>query len=454
MLKKGEIIGLDIEKLVYGAEGIAKFNDIAVFVPDTAPADKIRAEIISVKKNYARGILKEIIEPSPQRVKPFCALANTCGGCQWQHINYQEQLIAKKKIVEETLDKIAGIKIPVNDTLESPQTKEYRCKVQFPVSRTKVSKRFLAGYYKKGTHDIINIKHCPVQPGIIDEVTAFLREKARELHLSAYNEKTKKGLVRHFVYRYSATNKNFILTIVINSGKIPENIITLCKLVKEKFHRAEGVGVNFNTSGSNVILGDKSRLIEGNNSVTETLDGKVFRISRDAFFQVNPSAAAQMFKEVRKIVSERITAPEVLDVYAGSGGFSVFLSDLAKHITAVESSESSVEDGLANISRNNISNITYIKDNADIAIPGLASESKKFDVTILDPPRKGCSEEVLKGVMELTDKFLVYVSCNPATLARDMKVLSEKFRVKLVQPVDMFCHTYHVETILLAERIS
>lgn len=453
MLKKNEIIEFEIKKLVYGGEGIGKFNDITVFVPDTVPGDVIKAEIVSVKKNYARGILKEIVKPSEYREKPFCGLANACGGCQWQHINYEEQLRAKQKIVEETLEKIAGIKTEVKHTLACPQTTEYRCKVQFPVGQTKVSRRVLAGYYKKGTHEIINIKHCPVQPLLIDEVTGFLRGKIKELKLAAYNEKTKKGLIRHFVYRYSNTNQNFILTIVINSNQIPENIDKLCNLVKEKFPQAEGVAVNFNTTKTNVILGEKSRIVAGKDYITEILDGRIFRISQDAFFQVNPSAASQMFMEARKLIGERVDSPDVLDVYAGSGGFSIFLSDIANQITAVEPGESSVNDGLENIRQNNISNMTYIKDNAENAVPKLDSEGKKFDVTILDPPRKGCSEEVLKEVINVTEKLLVYVSCNPATLARDMKFLGENFRVKYVQPVDMFCHTYHVETILIAERV-
>ncbi|MBD3256741.1 MAG: TRAM domain-containing protein, partial [Candidatus Lokiarchaeota archaeon] len=235
VLKKGETIEFSIEKLVYGGEAMGKYNDITVFVPDAAPGDRVRAEVISVKKNYARAVLREIVEPSEKRVKPFCALANICGGCQWQYIDYEEQLRAKQKIVEETLEKIGGFKTEVKNIIASPVTREYRCKVQFPAAQTKVSKRFLVGYYKKGTHEIINIKHCPVQPGLIDQVTAFLRERAKELKLAAYNEKTGKGLIRHFVYRYSSTNHNFVLTIVINSDKTPENLLKLCNAVKEIF---------------------------------------------------------------------------------------------------------------------------------------------------------------------------------------------------------------------------
>ena len=454
MFKKGEIIELEIEKLVYGGEGIGKFNDFIVFVANSVPGDRVKAEIISVKKGYAKGILKEIIKPSEYRVTPFCPLAKVCGGCQWQHIDYEKQLEAKRNIVEETLKRIAGIETTVKNTLPCDETRNYRCKIQFPVQQTKISKKFLVGYYKKNTHEIVNIKYCPVQPRIIDDVTEFLREKVHQLHLSAYNEKAQKGLIRHFVFRYSKTNLNFILTIVVNSEQIPENLMKLCKITKEKFPQLEGVAVNFNTTRTNLIMGTKSRIIEGKSYVTEILDGKTFKISHDAFFQVNPSAALKMFSEVRKIVAERTNSPDILDIYAGSGGFSIFLSGIADKITAVESAKSSVEDGMRNIAKNNITNITYINDNANIAVPKLLAEGRKFDVTILDPPKKGCSEEVLNAVKEITGKYIVYVSCNPATLARDMKILSDKFRVNFVQPVDMFCHTYHVESILLAEAVK
>lgn len=452
-MKKGEIIELNIEKLVYGGDGIGKINGITVFIADTVSGDRVKAEIISVRKNYARALLKEITEPSMKRIKPFCALANTCGGCQWQHVDYKEQLKAKQKIVDETLQKIGEIKTDVKPAVASPQKKEYRCKIQFPVAKTTVSKRFIVGYYKKGTHDIINIKHCPVQPKIIDEVTAFLREQAKELNLTAYKEKSGKGLIRHFVYRYSSAHNNFLLSIVVNSDKMSESLIKLCNKVKENFPQAQGVGINFNTTRSNIILGENNKLVTGKEYIFEIIENKTFRISQGSFFQVNPYTARQMFIIVKKIISEIIESPKIIDIYAGSGGFSIFLNDIASHITAVESSESSVKDGHENIKENNITNIHYIKENADIAIPEFAAKGEKFDVTILDPPRKGCSEEVLKGISEITEKYLIYVSCNPATLARDMKFLKEKFRVKFAQPVDMFCHTYHVETILLAERI-
>jgi len=452
-----EIIELNIEKLTYGGEGIGRVDGMTVFVPDTVAGDHIKAEITSVKKNLVKAVIKEIITPSENRIKPFCPLANACGGCQWQHINYDEQLRAKKQIIEECMQKIAGINVTVKDVLRSDEIKEYRCKIQYPVQQTKISKRFLAGYYRKNTHDIVNIKYCPIQPRIIDEIAEFLRKKSPELNLSAYNEKNRKGLIRHFVFRYSYTNKDLLLTIVINAKESNDIIEEFCFLVKKEFPSISGVLLNFNMNRSNIIMGNKTELIEGKDSIEEILDGKTFKISAESFFQVNPLTALKMFSEVRKIVEEKslqddAIKPSILDVYAGSGSFSMFLSDLASNITAVEESESSVKDGLENVNLNKTENIAFTKSNADEALTELTNNEEQFDFVILDPPRKGCSESVIESVKKLAAKHIIYISCNPSTLARDVKLLSSDFIPEFIQPVDMFCHTYHVESILVLTK--
>ncbi|MDD3012990.1 MAG: TRAM domain-containing protein, partial [Candidatus Gastranaerophilales bacterium] len=196
MLNKGDIIELHIDELVYGGDGIGKIEGFPIFVPDAAPGDLVKVEIISSSKSYARGSIVEIIKPSEYRIKSTCPLAKVCGGCQWQHIQYNEQLKAKKKIVQDSLKKIARLDIPVNDVISALENLEYRCKVQYPVRQTKVSRKYLVGYFKKGTHEVVNIKYCPVQPRIIDKITEFVREKMQKLQLNSYNEKTGKGLIR------------------------------------------------------------------------------------------------------------------------------------------------------------------------------------------------------------------------------------------------------------------
>jgi len=460
MIKKGDIIELGIDSLAYGGEGVGKYNGLAVFVPDSVPGDKVKITIVSYKKSYARGIIQEIISPSVNRANSCCPLSKVCGGCQWQHIEPAEQLRAKKQIVEDSFKKIAHLDILVKDVIESEYNNsiygaEYRCKVQYPVQQTSVSKRFLIGYYKKASHEIVNIKYCFVQPHIIGDITEFIRNRALELHLSAYDENSQKGLIRHIVFRYSRTNKNLLLIIVINADKIPEKLAEVCRAVKKKFPEVAGALINFNTSNTNVILGFKSELICGKDFITETLDDKTFKISAGSFFQVNPATAAKMFNAVKDVINERIKNPSILDVYAGAASFSIWLEHFASKVIAVEENPYAIKDAQENIKLNNIENekIQLIEGNADKVLQDLANQGKEFDVIILDPPRKGCSQAVLDAVVKLTNRYIIIVSCNPTTLARDVKLLSENgFTPEFVQPVDMFCHTYHIESIVVMKK--
>lgn len=456
LLKKSDLIEIYIDNLAYGGEGIGRYDGLTVFVADSVPGDKLLVEITTINKSFARGTIKEIIEPSEYRVKPACPLSKVCGGCQWLHIDYNEQLKAKKKIVEENLKKIAHLEIPILDVIKSEYNIEYRCKIQYPVQQTKVSKRVLAGYYRKGTHEIVNIKHCPVQPEIISTITQFLRDKIQELGLTAYNEKTKKGLIRHLVYRYSYSKKNLLVIIVINSKVIPVELSQLCKMLQENFNEVIGVLANFNTLNSNLIMSYETELICDKDFIEENLEGRKFKISAGSFFQVNPVTAVKMFDAVHKIIEEKTVKPSILDVYAGVGSFAIWLKDLASRITAVEENPNAINDALENIKLNAKSDepeIKIIKGNADNVVQNLASENQRFEVTILDPPRKGCSEEVLKAAVNITDRLIIYVSCNPSTLARDLKFLKENgFIPEYVQPVDMFCHTYHIESIVVLNK--
>lgn len=458
MIKKGDIAEINIDKLVNEGEGIGKIDGFTVFVPRSVPGDKLKIEIVSAKKSYARGIIKEIIEPSPHRIKPACAVANACSSCQWQYIDYEEQLRAKKQIIEDCFKKIARLEIPVKDVIRSDNPLEYRCKVQYPVQQTKNSGRFKIGYYKAASHDLIDIKYCCTHPEIINKITQFIREKAKELSLMAYNEKTQQGLIRHLVYRYSYSNKNLLLIFVINDNAVPENLKQLCEMIRGKFPEVEGVLVNFNTTHTNIILSSKTELVYGKSFIEENLEGKKFKISAGSFFQVNPSSAVKIFNTVHEIIRERAEKPTVLDVYSGVGTFPIWLKNLASGITAVEESSSAIEDFKTNIELNktaNEANIEIIEGNADKILQDLAEEGRKFDITVLDPPRKGCSDATLDAVMKLTDKYIIYVSCNPATLARDVKLLYEKgFSPEFVQPVDMFCQTYHVESIVVLKKVQ
>jgi 23S rRNA (uracil1939-C5)-methyltransferase len=271
--------------------GLAKDDGLTVFVEDVVTGDIIDAKVISYNKNYQKALIDHIRKPSDHRVEPFCSLANVCGGCQWQYISYDYQLEAKREIVQDCLQKIAGIDVHVRPTMPASNTKNYRCKVQYPVGQTKVSKRILAGYYKKGSHEIINIKHCPIQPKIIDDVVQFFRDKAQELELTAYDEIKHKGTLRHIIFRYSKSENNMVVTLVVNDRKIHQKIRELATLISEQFPSVVGVVANFNTDKTNKIIGEKSQTVIGKDFIVEKIKGVKYKISAGSFFQVNIDSA-------------------------------------------------------------------------------------------------------------------------------------------------------------------
>ena len=339
--------------------------------------------------------------------------------------------------------------------IASPQTQNYRAKIQYPIGQTKVSKRILAGYYKKNTHEIINIKHCPIQPSIIDEVTEFLRSEAQNLNIPAYNEKKHKGTLRHFVFRYSASSAKVLLTIVVNDYKLRDNIKKLAQNVSQKFNQIEGVIINYNTQKTNKILGASSKLVIGEDSIIEKIDNIRYRISAESFFQINIPTAKNILQKIKRTINELYPdkCARVLDAYSGVGMFGIYLSDSVKKVIAIEECHRAVLDAKRNLKLNKISNVELIEGDVKKAFKELLSKKEKFNVVIIDPPRKGCELTVLKDIAELSQKHIIYLSCNPSTLARDMKELvSIGFEPKFVQPFDMFCHTPHIETLVLFEK--
>ena len=453
MFKKGNIIELEIEKLVFEGYGLARKkidnNDFVFFVENVCDGDVISAEITKVKKNYAYAKMKEIIKPSKYRVEPFCPLHNACGGCQWGFISYPHQLEVKQNIVKEILSNALGEDIKVEKTLPSPKIKEFRHKIQMPVSQTKNSKRFLIGYYKKQSHEIVNIKYCPIQPRIIDEITDKIRCAAFEYGVEAYNEIKHKGELRHVVYRISTCN-DVLVCFVVNNNEISKSMHDLAHYIFNEFENVKGISVNFNTSKNNVILGEKTQNIFGDKTYKEKIGEITYIISPDSFFQVNPDSFKNILDKVKELISCRIKTPEILDAYSGVGSFGLYLSGIAKNIVCAEIVKSACQNARQACEINNINNVEIIEGDSQNIFGDLIKNKRTFDVVILDPPRKGCTKETLDFCAKLSKKYIVYVSCNPNTLARDLKYLKEfGFKIEYAQTADMFCHTYHVETITI-----
>lgn len=444
-----KILTLKIENFSSSGEGIARYNGFVIFVENAVPDDVVKVEIVKENKHFAKAKILEIIEPSKNRTEPFCHLHNACGACSLQNVKYDFQLKLKKEIVQDAVKTIGGLDIEVDDVVPSPLTKEFRCKIQYPTAQTKVSKRILAGYYKNKSHEIINVKHCPIQPLICDEIVEFVRQKGQELELSCYDEKTRTGLLRHIVIRHSALNGNNLLTFVINDNKIHTKIKNLAKALFERFKEVSGVCVNFNTTKSNLILGKETVNLFGENTIEEKILDKTFKVGASTFFQVNPKSAENIFRYVKDIIKDNCKNPYVLDAYAGIASFGIVVSDVAKKVISVEENPCSVDLAKEVIKENNIQNVEIkCADTGEF----MKNCSEKFDVIILDPPRKGCDEITLYEALRLSKKLIVYVSCNPATLARDLKYLVSKgTKVKSIRPFDMFCHTTHVENVAIIE---
>lgn len=434
-----------IEKLSNLGTGIARVDGFVIFVENACPEDELRVKVTKVSKNYANAKILEIIKPSPHRVEPFCALQKVCGACQLQFIDYDYQLELKRRMVEDAMRSIGGFDIDIHKTVSSPEIIAYRHKVQYPVSQTKVSRRILAGYYKPNTHEIVNIKHCPIQPRICDDIIEFIRIKCFDFGISGYNEKKHAGDLRHVVLRVSAATGMVLVTLVVNSKKVFPRLKDFCNEIFAEFKQVAGVCVNFNTKKTNVILSDETECVCGKDFVKEKILNKTFRIGANTFFQINPKSAENIFAYVKNYVKENFETPTVLDAYAGIATFGIIVSDVAQKVVSVEENTESIEKAREVLELNNIDNVElHNEDTAKFC----KKTKRKFDVIILDPPRKGCSQESLNEVLRLSKGKIIYVSCNPATLARDLKYLCEQgCNIESVQPFDMFCHTYHVENV-------
>jgi 23S rRNA (uracil1939-C5)-methyltransferase len=451
----GDEIEVNIEKLSNLGFGIAKYEGLVVFVENACPGDKLRIKITKLNKSWANGKIVEILEKSQYRVEPFCSMHNVCGGCQLQFIDYDYQLQLKKEIIEDALRTIANIQFEVKTPTPSPENLHYRYKVQYPISQTKVSKRILAGYYKPKSHEIVNIKHCPIQPEICDVIIDFIRNSAFDYAISGYNEKKHSGDLRHVVIRVSKATGKVLVILVVNSKKVFEKLRDFAQNIYDNFKEISGVCVNFNTQKTNIIMGETTELIAGKDFIKERILDKTFRIGANTFFQVNPKSAENIFLFVKEYITNNLTSPIVLDTYAGVTAFGISVCDVCRKVVSVEENKESVDLAANIIEINNIKNIElHNMDTQKFFEKEIKTKKRKFDAIILDPPRKGCSEKSLDFAMQLSKGKIIYVSCNPATLARDLKyLLSKGAKLELIQPFDMFCHTYHIESVAVINII-
>ncbi len=447
MFRKNDILELEIEKLA-GEHGLAHFDGMAVFVRGALPGERVRARAEKLEKNCAFLKTVEILTASPERRTPFCPAYEKCGGCQLQHMTYDLGLRMKREHVRDVQTRLGGMDLPVPEVIGMADPRYYRNKAALPVGGT--AEEPLIGYYRPRSHQIIPIESCPVvmHPG--ERVIPALKKWIREAHVPPYNEGDGTGLLRHIVIRVSRRGE--VMAVPVATGDLPQKE-RLVEILREEVPGLQSVCLNINRRRDNVILGRETRVLYGEGTMEDELCGLKFRVSPQSFFQVNPVQTEVLYSTALEFADLKGNE-KVCDLYCGAGTISLMLARRAGEVLGIEEVIPAVEDARKNAVRNGITNVSFMAGKAEDILPGLASEGFRADCVMLDPPRKGCERSVLEAIAQTGARRVVYVACDPATQARDIRILSQMgYRAVRTQSVDMFCHTSHVETVCLLSKI-
>lgn len=472
MVQKNQELIVTIEAMGSEGEGIGRIDGYALFVKDAVAGDVVKVKVMKAKKNYAYARLMEIITPSKDRITPPCSIARQCGGCQIQHMDYQAQLTYKHNKVKNCLERIGGFHVveveegfdgtPSFDSVDGKKTIAmepvlgmedpfyYRNKTQFPVGVNKEGKA-VTGFYAARTHSIIQTEECFIQAKVNEELLRIIREFIDEFGISTYDEETHKGLVRHILTRVGYTTKEIMVCLVINGTKLPHADVLIERL--QAVPGMTSICLNVNREKTNVILGERCETLWGQSYITDYIGDVKFQISPLSFYQVNPVQTERLYGQALDYAN--LQGNEVVwDLYCGIGTISLFLAKSAKEVYGVEIVPQAIEDAKVNAEINGIENATFYVGAAEEVVPELyRTKGIKADVIMVDPPRKGCAESLLDTIVAMAPNRVVYVSCDPATLARDIKYLAEHgYEVKKARAVDMFPNSVHVESVCLLTR--
>ena len=419
---------IKIHGLGSSGEGVGKLGELIVFVEGALPGEEVVAEIITRKKNYAVGRLVEVVKKSSERVEPFCPLYEHCGGCQLQHMSYPAQLKWKRQQVVDAIERIGKLDgVEIFDTLGMTNPLRYRNKMQFPVGRSNAG--ILIGCYARGSHKIIDAQSCPIQ----------------NVGLQPYDEDSHKGFLRHVMGRVGCNGELMIVLVTATKNFPAEK--NFVRALRRELPEVTSIQQNVQTYHNNVILGRDTKILFGKSTIHDQIGGLNFNISARSFFQVNTAQAEVLYKTALDFCELR-GHETIIDAYCGTGTISLFMARKARKVIGVEVVSSAIADAKKNSRENNIRNAEFLIGDAVKVLPRLLDADVHADVVVVDPPRAGCDRKVLETFAALEPEKIIYVSCNPATLARDLKILDElNYRVKKIQPVDMFPFTSHIETV-------
>lgn len=450
-VRLGQIVEIEITGLSHEGAGVGRVEGYTLFVAGALPGERVRARVEHLKKNFGFAGLAEVVEQSASRALPPCPLYDRCGGCSLQHLAYEEQLVHKQQIVKDNLRRIGGFDvegekgITVHPTLGMSDPWRYRNKAQVPIGEQDGA--LVGGFYAEKSHEIIDMNECLIQHPAGDEAVNAVKAIASELRIRPYDEASHSGLLRHVVVKVGARTGEVMVVLVTTEENIPQRD-KLMEAIRTRLPGVKSIVQNINPARTNVIFGEKTVTLWGSDVIYDTIGPIRFAISARSFYQVNPAQTEVLYNKTLEYAGATGTET-VIDAYCGIGTISLFLAQKSRHVYGVEIVPEAIADANRNAQLNGIENVTFETGPAEVIIPAWKEQGIRADVIVVDPPRKGCDEALLATILQMKPERVVYVSCNPSTLARDLKVLAELYEVKEVQPVDMFPHTTHIENVCL-----
>lgn len=453
IIKPKQQFPLTIKRLGINGEGVGYFKRTVVFVPGALPGEEVVVEAKRIHPKYVEGIVKKVRKRSPHRVKAPCPVYEQCGGCQLQHLVYKQQLIEKRDIVIQALERHTKLKVDeldIRPTIGMDNPWLYRNKSQFQLGED--HGKIISGLYSLDSHRLINVRECIVQHPLTNKVTQVVTQILNDFHVPVYNEKTGKGIVRTIVTRVGIQTGQAQVVLITAKRELPRKDVILSE-IKKRLPEVVSVAQNVNTKKTSVIFGDETIHLSGKEIIEERLEEFTYELSARAFFQLNPIQTVKLYNEVKKAAA--LTGKEkIADAYCGVGAIGLWLADGASEIRGMDVISEAIEDARKNAAAHNIPNAHYFAGKAEVLLPKWLNEGWRPDVVIVDPPRSGCDEALLRTILKVKPKKFVYVSCNPSTLAKDLHILSKAYNIAYMQPVDMFPQTVHVECVVLMSRVD